>query len=271
MYKRVGLWLHHLFHRQDRNTELPGQKLKDINEPEILSDLAGTIEHEIMSPLAIMEMEISRLKLLHSADKELVRHLDDLEKQRLRIFETTSLISLLVRRDRLRPLRLERTDLKEVLHKAIQNTKRRLNKPYLMFHVSGRNIFAMVEAELLTRAMECLLLNFARSIQATNRQDDSSIDIHLSASAPLENNVAIQITDIARDIGHKGHFELADLFGDQYTLSRKDRFCLFLVQNVVQQHEGSIIVKQVRGNSGVALSLFLPQNENGSLSQTSHH
>ena len=271
MYKRVGLWLQHFFHRQDRNAELLGQKIKDESESQILSDLAGTIEHEIINPLAIMEMEISRMKLRHTADKELVTHLDDLEKQRLRIFEAMSVISLLVRRDRLRSLRLERTDLKELTHRAIQNTKRQLNKSYLRFHVSGHNSFAMVEAKLLTRAIECLLLNFAGSIQATNRQADSSIHIHLSASTQLENNVAIRITDIAREIDPKKRLELADLFGDQHALSRKDRFCLFLVQNVVQQHGGSITVKHVRGNSGVALSLFLPQNENGSLSQTSHH
>lgn len=230
--------------------------VREQNDLDMLSEVAVGIEHALKGPLGIMEMDISRIKDKHRADPELTRQLEDLEKQRRKILEMARVVSFLGASENFVHGRLERTQVRELIHNAIRSIKKRLNNEGIELQVSGDSLFAMAESHLLRQAIDCLIQNFVDAINETGRKS-GVIHIKLDSSPQPEEMSVIQITDRNRTLPQKDNLELKDLFSIGDRRGSRDTLGLFLVQRIIRLHEGFTNLQRV-GEEGATLSIFLP-------------
>jgi K+-sensing histidine kinase KdpD len=134
------------------------------NYLDILSEAAVSIEHDLKSPLGIMEMDILTLKRNDQAALDIARELESLEKQRRRIFEIVNVISFMRVQGDLAHSRFERIRVRELLHTAIRAIKGNLNDEEIRFQVSGDGLFTNADCRMLAQGISSLIQNFVDAI-----------------------------------------------------------------------------------------------------------
>ncbi len=233
---------------------------EDVKEKEILSDFARIVAHDIQSPLATMGIEILTMERRYAGNPQLIDDLGRLERQRHKLAELATMLDLVTRRESFLEERLKRTHVTEVVHAAIREVKSRMNNQKIKFMVSGKEIFATAEPDLLKYVMERTIQNFADVIEATGRQS-GVIDVGLRVPPEFRKMVAIEITDSNRALGSKDHFDLRDIFLPDNPRGLHDVRSWFLVQKIIQLHDGLAKVTRAPGTSGATLSILLPRGK----------
>ena len=121
---------------------------RDMYEPKDVEVLMASIVHEIKNPLAVLQVEIEKMRRSFQNDAQIMKFADRLEEQRRRINAATSTISVF-RYGRDRTIRedpeAEPINLEELINDSVKGVKREIrgDEIYFRIEVRAREVLVM--------------------------------------------------------------------------------------------------------------------------------
>jgi signal transduction histidine kinase len=237
------------------------EQLKRKGEFEELGYLTASIEHELRTPLAVFDNEIILLRRKYQNEGNIIKRLDSLERQRLRILAAADIINTLRsnREDiisQLRPI-----SLKELIDRSIKDVKREFTKmsDEIYFHVNERSQGIQIEcvAPLMEQAIVNILKNAIESILSATKKGEIKIEIYLEGKDKVvmsfqDSGVGFIVEDIEKLIK-------PDYTTKQENTGKPNRgIGLFVCSKIVRIHDGNLYFTN-RETGGAIVLITLPR------------
>jgi nitrogen fixation/metabolism regulation signal transduction histidine kinase len=181
-----------LISMQDIRSEL------DAREMEAWQKLIRVLSHEIMNSVAPIISLSGTLHGMVAAKKELAPATDEtyaaldqgLEAIKIRSEGLYNFTQSYRKLTGIPALSLKETNIRELIMRVKMLLQQRLDETGITFHVTGENVFATVDPELMEHVIINLLLN---AIEALSGRPEPSIHIRMTQSS--SGNVAIHVLD----------------------------------------------------------------------------
>lgn len=225
------------------------------NSLEELGTLTATIEHDIRSPISIMQSEIYELKRKFHHNDEIIHPLEKLEKQLDRIDVSLSYIRLSRGNTDFFERVMEKTELVSLINRAVKVVKSERNTGNIYFSVSGKNLFIKAYRPMLERAIVSILNNSVEAIQEGSHRR-GTIFIHLKYQGP-DKEARIEIVDNGCGIQPENIHKLTTIFSTKKHTGPNRGLGLFLVAKIVELHQGNLYIKS-NYSEGTQISLTFP-------------
>ncbi len=237
------------------------KRLKERSVLEELGILTASIEHEIKTPLAIMNLEIYQMKDDHQANHGVVMSLRKLEESMTRIYAASQIIEFL-RGDRAffnRDRFMSKTDATEAINRAVKSVKKGMNvdPSKIYMKVERKNLYIKAYRPILEQAIVNVLKNSVEAIRETDRKT-GLITVCLSVVPQPERLVKIEIEDNGCGISPENIEKVTTIFTTKGDKKPNSGIGMFITDRIMEVHEGKIDIVSTR-KKGTKVSLLLPE------------
>ena len=233
-------------------------RLEQRSVLEEIGRIASSIEHDIKTPLAIMNLEIGRMRNKFQSDENIVQALERIEDERKRIFAISQVVPYLRGDKEFYEQYMEKTDILEVVHKAIRNVKKdlKLNPEKFYFKVTGRALFVKCHRSMLQQALVNVLKNSVEAVEAANRKS-GIIEIFLSFRKQ-DKTISVEVNDNGCGIHQDELPYITTLYTTKAHLKPNSGIGLFIVEKIIRMHDGKIEITSDFGKC-TTVRILLPE------------
>lgn len=219
------------------------ERLLTRSEFEELGVLTASIEHELRTPLGVINSEIINLKRKYQSNEELMRRIDLLDKQRVRMLAATQIVNTLRGRRENFVNRMESVHVADLVRRSVRDVKRELaldEQIHFSIDEKKMELHARAFPPLLQQSFTNVIKNAVESIFSDRSNGGVEIEI---GSSDDGSSVYITFADNGRG------FKLEDLdkiTKPSYTTKPSDSdrvnngLGLFVCDRVIKIHGGSL-------------------------------
>lgn len=225
---------------------------------EEIGRIASSIEHDIKTPLGIMSLEIGRMRSKFQADENIVEALERIEEERKRIFAISQVVPYLRGDKEFYERYMEKTDILEVVHKAMRNVKKdlKLDPAKFYFRVTGRELFVKCHRSMLQQAIVNILKNSVEAVEAAKRKT-GVIEISLSPRKQ-DRTISLEVNDNGCGIHQDELPHLTTLYTTKAHVKANSGIGLFIVEKIIRMHDGTIEITSELGKC-TTVRVLLPE------------
>ena len=235
------------------------EMLERRSDLEEIGLLAASIEHDIKTPLAVIDSIIYRMKKRFQANPEVIAGLEKIEEQKQRIYTITQIIPVLRADTSFSDKYKAKVSVREVINRCIKEVKQEVNTQNISFiqnaH-STKEFIVNVYPQLLQQAIINVLKNAIEAIRECKRQR-GLIDITLNIERD-KNLVRVEIRDNGCGISEETIQKLTTQFTTKVDKSNRG-LGLFITNRIVKIHGGNIEISS-EVNEGTSVSIILPRH-----------
>lgn len=241
------------------------EKLESKSKLEEIGLVAASMEHDLKTPLANINLKIQILKQRLQGNQDIIKNLIKIEEDRNRIAAIATLIPFLrggkefYDNDRI----MIKKNILEIIHSSIKMVKKEMNVDTNknFFEVLGNNRFVRVFPPMIERVIINILKNSIEAIDEAGR-DRGFINInilstHLSQSK-YSRWVVVNIKDNGRGIREEHIPLLKQLFTDRAHKKPNSGIGLFISDKLMEINNGHMEIQSKLGEE-TTVSLFFPE------------
>lgn len=233
-------------------------QLEERSDMEEIGRIASSIEHDIKTPLTMMQFELGQMRSKFQSYPEIQEALNAIEEERRRIYAISQVIPYL-RGDRQYFERfMEKLDVREVVYKAIKNVKKdmHLDPTTFFFRVEGRAQFVKCHRPMLEQALVNIMKN---SVEAVRQMGPKTGVVEVCVGqAKAERMVSIMVKDNGCGIAAENIPNLTTLYTTKRHIKPNSGIGLFIVSRILKVHDGLLEIKSKVGE-GTSVRLLLPE------------
>lgn len=239
-----------------RTRDLEEQSL-ERSELEDLGALTASIEHDLKTPLGIINLEIAGMKRTHQANDKVIADLERIERATRRIYAVTQIVTVLRSKDYYRQL-MAKTNVAELVHQSVSAVRKGTGVPKTFFKIDVKErIFIRAYGPMLETAIVNILKNSLDAISEAKHRG-GVIRITTRKVWPEETLIQLMIADNGCGIPPENIPKLTSLFTTKIQQKPNSGLGLFITGRIVEFHDGEIQVESQLGK-GTTVSLFLPK------------
>jgi len=236
-----------------RSHELEERALRR-SELEELGSLTASIEHDLKTPLGLINLQIVGMKRAYQANPKIMNDLDRIEDATARIYAVTQIIPALRASKEYYEQLMVRVNISDVIGRSIKTIKSQLDISNVIFKFEGRDYYIKANPQMLETAIENILKNSVEAIIDTNR-DRGLIEIFLRKAR--DKKIELVILDNGCGIAAENLPKLTTLFTTKNNLKANSGIGLFIANRIVRFHQGELRVSSEAGKS-TKVSIILP-------------
>lgn len=229
--------------------------------------LAGSLEHDIKTPLGIIQSEIFRMKHRFQSNEEIIAGLERIEQARHRIYEALRIISMVRADEDYYVQHMSRTSLTDLVNRCIKAVKsERPENVFFRFRYGrhDRPFFVKTYAPMLEQAIVNIFKNSIEAIACAKRQT-GVIDIRLRAlpransraSVESEDRVTLEIEDNGGGIPEEDLVKLSALLFSNKSGKPNRGLGLFVAKRIFRIHDSVMNIRS-RFGEGTVVSIAFP-------------
>src|SRR6266571_3323983 len=219
------------------------EMLENRSTLEELGLLTATIEHDIKSPLAVIDTILHRMVRRFQANSEILAGLEDIDRQKRRIYATATMIRVVRADTTLSDLQTVKVNIGDFMNHCIKEVKQEANMSEIFFRLNIRKaLFIEENPPLLQQAIVNILKN---AIEAIHKSDRHRGLIDVSVVAESSDAVKIEIGDDGCGIRDEDMPNLPNpYFTSKGTRTPNSGLGLFITDKIVKLHQGRIAFKR---------------------------
>ncbi len=225
---------------------------------EDIGALTASVEHDIRSPLGIINVEIDRMKTKFQSDPEMLTTISRIDEQTQRIFASTQLVTMLRGDADFYQRSMEKVNVVELAKWSVKTVKRDVMTSNIYFKVADSKVmFIKANAPMLEQVIVNILKNAVEGIRAANRKT-GTIKVELKASPQSPQTVLINITDNGCGITEEDIPKLTSIFTTKTNREPNSGIGLFISERILKLHRGQLEIRS-RVGEGTTVSILLPK------------
>jgi signal transduction histidine kinase len=239
-------------------------KLEERSALEDLGLMTASIEHDIRNPLQVIGSEVKRLKEKLQAQPQLITKLDEIDQQKQRIFDATTMVPLLRGSPEFFDGLMSKVTMNDIVNAAIKDVKREMNPQNMFFRVNDaykekplKTFFVKGYGPLLTQATVNILKNSIEAIREA-RRNSGLIDIEIRESSDPGEMVEITFLDNGRGISPEHLPQVKNVFTTRNDRKPNSGLGLFITNLIVRVHHGKLEITSTLGVD-TTVSILLPK------------
>ena len=248
----------------EKALEKTEEAIKKDHEFEEVGKLTAAIEHELRTPIGVIasvtrEMG-KRARSDQEGNKELIKELEILDQQRVRILEATRIIRTLRSPDQTIVDKLEMLSVNDVVKRSVDELKRSLNlegNVHFRTTESTHNLHIKGDRPLLQQAVVNILKNAVESIQLS--RDSGKIEIQIGLARETKDIVEMRFQDNGSGIPEEF---IPKLTTAGFSINKRDKpnsgLGLYVSERIVKIHNGRLELKNSE-HGGACVSILLPR------------
>lgn len=239
------------------------ERLRERSVLEELGILTASIEHEIKTPLAIMNLEICQMKDDHRDHTGVAASLRKLEESMTRIYAASQIVEF-IRGDRAffnRDSFMTKLDVSEAVRRAVKSVKRGMNvdPSSITIKVERAPLFIKAYRPILEQAITNVLKNSVEAIRETGRTA-GVINVRVRVVERPERQVKVEIEDNGCGISPDNIEKVTTIFTTKGDRKPNSGIGMFITDRIMEVHDGKIEIES-DGKSGTKVSLLFPEWE----------
>lgn len=228
-----------------------------MNQRSVLEEigmLASGVEHDIRTPLGMINIEIDQMKSRFRNQHELVARLNEIEKQAHRIYSATEIIPVLRGgRDFYESLTVK-ANVDELLLRSLKTLKKEINTSNIFFKVDSRPYYVKVNPSMIEQALINILKNAVEAIRSANRQKGL---IQIRVKPTPDQSIRIDITDNGCGFPEEHTSKLGALFTTKKAARGNRGVGLFIANKTIDVHGGRLEIQS--SSEGATVSVTIPR------------
>jgi signal transduction histidine kinase len=235
-------------------------ELKARRRFEEIGILTATILHEIRTPLGVLETKINLMKGKNYHDNsELVSDLEEMDKQRSKIFYVMKIIPYLSAEREFHEGTMEKINVGDLINKSIKSLKTGMNTANISFIHENQDEAFFTKAD--PQRLEEVFLNiFKNAVEAIReaRRETGRITIRMDKVPKAGQLMRINIIDNGCGIPPQNIPEVTKaLFSTRADQKPNSGLGLFITEQIVKIHNGKLEFASTVG-VGTTVSITLP-------------
>lgn len=242
--------------RSVENSASPPDETPDRSALEDLGALTASIEHEIKTPLSVINIEVQRMIERYQFDLVLISHLERIKEETKRIYAVTKIVPLLRGTSQYYQQFMERTDLDDSIRRSIKAVRQELHAENIFFQTYGTKSFAVRgNNSMLEQVFVNILKNAVEAIRESERKQGRVV-VHRSSRA---GSIMVEITDNGCGIPKENIDQLTGImFTTKQDKKANSGIGLFIANRIVSLHNGRVEIQSDLG-VGTTVSVILPR------------
>ena len=224
---------------------------------EDIGALTASIEHDIRSPLGVINAEMEGMKRRFQFDREMLARISRVEELTHRIFAATQIVTMLRGDADFYQGSMERVSVGDVVRRAVKAVKREAETSNIHFKFyEAKVMFTKANISMLEQIVVNILKNSVEAIRETGRQR-GTIKVEVKRAQYSDQPILIDITDNGCGINEEDIPKLTTIFTTKTKRKPNSGIGLFVSDRIVKLHNGRLEIKSKIGE-GTSVSVFLP-------------
>lgn len=230
-----------------------------LKERSVLQDiglLASSIEHNLRTPLGVIDNELLKMRRQFQANPEMLSHLEKIQEQKDHAFAATNIITILRADPRYFEKYMAKVRLSDAFNSCIRSVKYEMAPNNVFFRLDDRVIFVKAYRPLLEQAIINVLKNSIEAIREAHRES-ATIDIDIDTTSKANGLIRVDIRDTGCGILEEDIPKVTTLYSTRGEQKANSGIGLFISNRIMEIHGGKLSIKSKYGK-GTTVSLFLP-------------
>lgn len=242
-------------------------KISHLNEFADLGVLTASIEHELRNPLSVINTSLILMREEFQSEKEILKHLDDLDKEIRSIQAATDIVNTLRSNKEDLNTKMREIDVEAFINRIIKNVKKefgeKINHVYFKINKQKEELFVTGFPFLL----EKIFINFSKNaVESILSKDDKGV-INYDLTVETKDTVTITITDNGPGFldleqnkipDENLHIIIRPTYSTKFNANSKANrgIGLFVCNKIIKLHKGKMKFETPK-NGGARISVTL--------------